>query len=220
MNGLALFAGVALLAATLTGCTANEPPATTPSPAGALSTPTAQADASPTVRADPNHLVVSSTSIQVVLDDGTLGDEFSYFEPIQPVVAALTDVFGEEPVVTEYEDAPTSVDYDWVGVSIGTDGPAQPPSGAEIIMFVTAPDVNGIGIETIDGIKVGDPAAPLEAANSSYRWQRDSGEELVVTMNSVPITSGDAERMFSVQLRALPADGPITQIGAPMKNFE
>jgi len=27
----------------------------------------------------------------------------------------------------------------------------------------------------------------------SFRWQRDGGEELVVTMNSVPITSGDAE---------------------------
>ena len=191
-----------------------------PSPASTSSTPTTEAAASPTARADPDYLVVSSTSIKVVLDDGTIGDEFGYFEPIQPVVAALTDVFAEEPVVTEYEGAPTSVDYDWTGVSIGTDGPAQSPSGAEIIMFVTAADVNGIGIETIDGIKVGDSAAPLEAANSSYRWQRDSGEELVVTMNSVLITSGDNERMFSVQLRALPADGPITQIGAPMKNFE
>lgn len=220
MNKLALFAGIALLVTTLTGCTANEPQATTPSPAGPSSKPTAEPAASPTPRADPDHLVVSSTSIQVVLDDGTIGDEFGYFEPIEPVVTALTDVFGEQPVVTEYGDASTSVDYNWTGVSIGTDGPAQPPSGAEIIMFVTAADVNGIVIETIDGIKVGDSAAPLEASNSSYRWQRDSGEELVVTMNSVPITSGDNERMFSVQLRALPADGPITQIGAPMKNFE
>ena len=167
----------------------------------------------------PDHLVVSASSIRVVLDDGTIGDEFGYFEPIEPVAAALTAVFGGEPVVTTYEGIP-SVDYDWSGVSIGTDGPAQPPTGPEIIMHVTAAEVRGIGIETVDGIKVGDPVAVLEASNPSHLWQRDGVEELVIEVNSIPVTPDDNERTFSVELRSLPSDGPVTQFAAPIKNFE
>lgn len=176
-------------------------------------------EASPVAPAMPAHVVVSASSFRVVLDDGTIGDEFGYFEPIEPVVAALTAVFGGEPVVTTYEGIP-SVDYDWSGVSIGTDGPAQPPTSPEIIMHVTAAEVHGIGIETVDGIQVGDPVAVLEAANPSHRWQRGGAEELVIEVNSVPVTPDDNERTFSVELRSLPSDGPVTQFAAPMKNFE
>jgi len=72
--------------------------------------------------------------------------------------------------VTEYEGEP-SADYDCTGMSIGTDRSAPPPSAAEVIMFVATADVIGIGIETIDGIKIGGSEVPLEAANSSDGWQ-------------------------------------------------
>lgn len=104
-------------------------------------------EASPVAPAMPAHVVVSATSIRVVLNDETIGDEFGYFEPIEPVVAAFTAVFGGEPVVSTYEGI-LSVDYDSSGVSIATDGPAQPPTSPEIIMHVTAAEVHGIGIET------------------------------------------------------------------------
>lgn len=213
-----LFAAVAALAVILTGCSSIGPQANIPAPAG-TPTITEEKGTSPESRAPPDHLVVSASSIQVVLDDGTMGDEFGYFEPIELVVAALTDVFGGEPVMTNYEGIP-SVDYDWSGVSIGTDGPAQRPTNPELIMRVTAAEVHGIGIETVDGIQVGDPVAVLEVANPSHRWQRDGVEELVIKVNSVPVTPEDNERTFSVELRSCPADGPVTQFAAPIKNFE
>jgi len=40
------------------------------------------------------------------------------------------------------------------------------------------------------------------------------------TIGSTPTSADEPDREFSVELRALPADGPITQMGAPMKNFE
>ncbi|WP_146069780.1 hypothetical protein [Cryobacterium sp. M15] len=202
----------------LTGCSSNGPQPNSPAPA-VTPTTTEENEASPEAFAAPDHLVVSASSIQVVLDDGTIRDEFGYFEPIAPVAAALTAVFGEEPVITTYEGIP-SVDYDWSGVSIGTDGPAQRPTNPEIIMHVTAAEVHGIGIETVDGIQVGDPVAVLEVANPSHRWQRDGVEELVIKVNSVPVTPDDNERTFSVELRSFPSDGPVTQFVAPIKNFE
>ena len=158
---------------------------------------------------------------QLLLDDGTVSREFGYFEPMAPVVTELTALFGQEPAVNTYNGT-GAADYDWAGFRMGTDGPATPPTGAEIIIFVTAPEVNGIAIETVDGISVGDPIADLEAANpnDSSRWTRDGGEQLDVTLDSTPITPGETERMFSVTVTAFPSSGPITQFGAPMKNFE
>ncbi|WP_129590558.1 hypothetical protein [Cryobacterium aureum] len=218
MNRGTLFVAVAALVVILTGCSSNGPQPNIPGPA-VTPTTTEEKEASPEARATPDHLVVSASSVQIILDDGTMGDEFGYFEPIEPVAAALTAVFGREPVTTTYEGIP-SVDYEWNGMSIGTDGPAQRPTNPEIIMHVTAAEVHGIGIETVDGIQVGDPVAVLEVANPSHRWQRDGVEELVIKVNSVPVTPDDTQRTFSVELRSLPSDGPVTQFSAPIKNFE
>ncbi|WP_104087614.1 hypothetical protein [Cryobacterium sp. N19] len=213
-----LAAAVAAVVVILTGCSSDGPRPNIPAPA-VTPTDTEENEASLEARATSDHLVVSASSIQVVLDDGTIGDEFDYFEPIEPVAAALTDVFGGEPVITTYEGIP-SVDYDWSGVSIGTDGPAHRPNNPEIILHVTAAEVHGIGIETVDGIQVGDSVAVLEVANPSHRWQCDGVEELVITVNPIPVTADDNERTFSVELRSYPSDGPVTQFATPIRNFQ
>lgn len=226
MRRTSLFVVVSAIALTLTACAQSIPqsdPTDAAPTAPATASPTAPATPSPTTEpaAEPDRLVMSATEVQIVLTDGTVGSQFGYFDPISDVVAQLTELFGQEPVMTAYEGT-AAADYDWPGLSVGTDGPGTPPTGAEVIMFVTAAEVAGISIESVDGAQVGDPLAPLEAADpaNSYRWQRDGGEELVVTVGSTPISPDEPDREFSVELRALPSDGPITQMGAPMKNFE
>ncbi|WP_146069477.1 hypothetical protein [Cryobacterium sp. Y11] len=71
-------------------------------------------------------------------------------------------------------------------------------------------DVFGREPETVDGIQVGDPVAVLEVANPSHRWQRTGREEPVIKVNSVPVTTDDNERAFSVELRSFPSNGPVT----------
>jgi hypothetical protein len=222
-------ASIALTLA-LVGCSSTEPqsiaPTSTSSPTP-LPTPSATPVSSESTEeavapaAEPDRLVITASGFQLLLDDGTVSREFGYFEPIAPVVTELTTLFGQEPEVNTY-DGTGSADYDWAGFHMGTDGPAISPIRAEIIIFVTAPEVNGIAIETVDGISVGDPIADLEAANpnDSSRWTRDGGEQLDVTLDSTPITPGETEKMFSVTVTAFPSSGPITQFSAPMKNFE
>jgi hypothetical protein len=232
INKTALFSVLAAAALTLTGCAPVIPqsdptssPTSSPSLATPSPSPTPEAAPAPAPAAEAERLVMSASGVQIFLDDGTVGLEFGYFDPIGPVADDLSGLFGQVPVITTY-DGNVAADYDWPGLSIGTDGPATPPMGAEIVMFVTAAEVNGISIETVDGIQVGDPLAPLEAAypEDSYRWQRDGGEvqgeELVVTIDSVPVSADYPEREFSVELIALPSSGPITRMRAPMKNFE
>lgn len=228
MNKTALFGVLAVAALTLTGCAPvipqSDPTGTaTSSPSAASASPSATPEAAPAPApaAEADRLVMSSSGVQIFLDDGTVGLEFGYFDPIGPVADELSGLFGQVPVVTTY-DGNVAADYEWPGLSIGTDGPAVPPMGAEIIMFVSAAEVNGIAIETVDGIKVGDPLEALALAdpNNAHRWQRDGVEELVVTVDPTPVSADYPEREFSVELRALPSSGPITKMGAPMKNFE
>lgn len=196
--------------------TATPPRPTSTSPAGA-STP-APVD-SPAI-AEPDHVVVSAVGMQVVLDDGTLGLNIDYFQPIDEVAIALTELLGAEPSVTSYPDTPAA-DYVWEGLTLLTDGPAQPPRKAEFVVRVTAPDVHGLSMETADGVKVGSPIGPIEAANpaSSHRGTIAGQERLSIYLSPVSIENGDS-RTFSVEVVALPSDGPVSEIFAPAKDFE
>ena len=214
-----IFLAVGLLVSiVLTGCT---PVGTSAAPPPSATAPTPQTPA-PAVDHDamPTRILITAESIQILNDEGIPSQSFTYFQPVETLVAGLTALFGVEPVATPYAGT-TAVDYDWDGFHLGTDGRGQAPFNAESGVRVTAATVHGLAIETVDGIQVGDPAAPLEAAHpdSADRWQFQGSERLDISIGVVAIPSNDG-RTFAVKLTAHPADGAVTQFMAPHKNFE
>lgn len=190
--------------------------APTPKPIASSSTPSTTAGGA---EAKPNRVVITAEGIQVVNDDETAGESFTYFEPIEDVVAGLSVLFGAPPVPTPY--AGTSVDYNWDGFQIGTDGRGEAPFYSESVVKVRAATVHGLAIETVDGIQVGDPAAPLEAAHpeTSHRWVLHGVDTLTISVGVVSLASG-TDRTFAVELTAQPWDGAVSYFLAPHKNFE
>lgn len=229
-SGLAL--ALALFGSAVTGCTpADEPdhPATPPASASAPATSngaangssTGDEDASTNDSSEPARLVVSASGVEILSDSQAVVGGFDYFEPVGPVVDELTSVFGAEPVVTTY-DGTGAAGYDWPGFSLGTDGPAILPTQAETFATITAPELNGIALETLGGTVVGDDLVALaqEHPANAYTWSRQGVEELVVQIDEVTADDASPDKKFSVTLRATPATGPLTEISAPAKNFE
>lgn len=159
--------------------------------------------------------------LQVLSDSGDVLDEIGIFDSIDPAVAILTDLFEAAPVVTAYEGT-SAADYEWDGFIIGTDGPANPPTGAEVHVRAMTAELNGIGIETVGGFAVGDSLVPISEASpeDSRTWDNRGVLELVVNVDEVPVEGDDIDRALHTELSAHPADGPISQISAPAKNFD
>lgn len=216
MRGRGLLSLAVLAALTLSGCVVGGSP-------GPSAIPENPPSPQPTVdqpAAKPDRIVISAEHIRIVMDDGTVGDEFTFFDPVADVTAELTVLLGQEPAVTTYEQEFVA-DYEWDGLRLLTDGPGQAPADVAFGVFVTAAEINGLGIETADGVRVGHPMAPIEAAHpaESRRWMYEGEERLDTDVGSVSVAPGD-ERMFSVKITAHPSDGPVTEFVAPMKNFE
>jgi hypothetical protein len=192
----------------------QSPAAQSPSPSGPTTTPSAV----PAPTAEPARLVISTMHLQVLNESGDVIDEIGIFDPIEPAVAILTDLFAAEPVVTAYEGT-AAADYEWEGFVLATDGPANPPTGAEVYVRATTAELNGIEIETVDGVSVGDALGPIADATPEHSrtWENQGVLELTVDVDDVPV---EADRALHTELTAHPADGPISQISAPAKNFE
>lgn len=175
----------------------------------------------PVSTSEPSRLIVSSTDMQIVLEDGTVAETIAYFDPMVLAVEKLTELFGSPPSV-DATDGPDATDYEWQGFRLDSDGPAIEPMRPEIFVTVSVAEINDIQLETSDGHHVGDDLRPLADAHpeNSSVYPLESGEELSVEILSVPVEPGDAERAFHTGLSADSADGVIRQIHAPEKNFE
>ena len=217
-----IFLAVGLLVSlVLAGCAPVGPSEAKPVSTPSATAPTPETPA-PVVDSDTRltRILITAERIEILNDAGFLAESFTYFQPTPTVVARLTAAFGVEPVTTAHEGG-ASVDYAWDGFRIGTDGKGQAPFDAESVVVVTAATVHGLAIGTVDGIRVGDPAAPLEEAHrdTANRWQFQGGERLDLPVGVVAIPSDDG-RTFAVQVSAVPADGVVTGFLAPHKNFE
>ena len=209
------------LVAALAGCAA---PSVSAGGGGTSTAPTAPTTAPAPIQtqaSEPSHLVISSTDLQIYLQDGSLAETINYFDPIDGAVQRLTELFGAEPTVNTY-DGTGAADYEWAGFRLGTDGPATPIIGPELSVLATTNEINNIKIGTTDGTRVGDDLRPISAADptNSSVYPTRTGETLSVKIGTVPVEPGDSERAFYTTLSADPADGTIDQIHAPGKNFE
>ena len=149
---------------------------------------------------------------------------FSYYDPIEGVVGALTAAFGEDPVVGRetptVEPGPQTL-YDWPGLRIvDEDWPASAPLDSNFSVELTAPTLNGVSLATVEGIRIGDPALPLAEQNSNSGTAED-GFAVYIGLIDIPRSDANARDGSSISVSVW-TDNPertITSISAPSKHY-
>jgi hypothetical protein len=236
-----LIPAAAAAALLLSGCAAGQQPAepvepavtTAPAEPSPTPTPTSSAapEADPEQQAEADAVLVTAESITVLADDGTLLAAFDYFQPTEQVVDGLTAAFGLTPASERFEGgeghATPSTVWDWDGFHLNdTDYAGNPPFYPNHWVRVLENDVNGVQIETVDGVRVGDDAAAIEARypdTSSRITAGNEPERLDVHLGAVPLPkvgeNSDGNYEFSVWLIAEDPNGSISEYRTPSPNF-
>lgn len=162
-----LFAAVVIALAACGPTPGPSPSAPGPSPSTpAASTPTSSA----TSTAGPVDPLDAVTRVLLLNDVVSFGDEagwgvdgFRYDSPHDEAIAKLTAVFGEEPVseIHYHADGSISESHRWGGFRLDfeTGAAVHQKMGVE----VTAASVNGVGIETTHGVRIGTPMSEAAA---------------------------------------------------------
>jgi hypothetical protein len=221
---LAAAASVAALA----GCfpssapDASNPPGTG-SPSASAPTPTP----SPTDDARVSEILITAEVIELRSGDGAVVTTFDYFQPTAEVVEGLTEAFGAEPKVEQYQgNHAAGTRHSWEGFSLQEPDFVEPPYYPEHWLLVTAESAHGVDVRTIDGIAVGDPAPELEAAypaSSKRVVAGDKPERLDILVGAIPLPDPEetpgSDRTFSVFVSADDPAGAVTSIRAPSPNF-
>ncbi len=233
--------GAVVIAVALSGCAVTGSQSSTqssPPAAPAETPPAAPVSAEPEAQAEPEAraelVTVTAESITVTANDGTAIATFDYFQPTDDLVVGLTEVFDLEPRQERFEGgeghAVPQTEWEWDGFFlIDNDGPGDPPHYTNHFVQVTVPAVGGVGIETVDGIRVGDDAATIERRYPDRAHRVTTGdrpERLDVYVGAVPLPRAgnddpapDGGYEFSVFLIALDPSGTITEFRTPSPNF-
>ena len=171
------------------------------------------------------------------MSDGTTGAAFEYFEPVSGAVKGLSDAIGSEPAVADhpgsYNHAPYTT-YDWDGLVLNDpDAAAEEPFSTDRSITVSAPEVAGIPVDTVEGVRVGHSAPALEAAfpESWTRLKccgapertdfRLGAEPVDATAQQVEAYTGgtlDGPFEFAVWLIAADPAATVTEFRAPSPN--
>lgn len=207
--------------------TTSSTPSPTPSPtaAEATATPTALPDAAAA------SVVVSAEAIDVTASNGTSWS-LSYFDATENAINALSSVFGAEPAVGVWQggiESSPGATYTWPGLEIlDSEWPTLAPTLPEYRVTLTAAEYNGVSLETVDGVQMGDSAAVLESAYPDTATRisvGDTPERLDVLLGTVMLPHADdyptmdGQLTFSVRVAAGDPSGSVDTIGAPMPNF-
>jgi hypothetical protein len=217
----------------LSGCvSAPEEPSPTTAVAEPSAEPTSTATSEPTPVEQPQAetVIVTAESITVASDDGSPLAEFDYFQPTDEVVDGLTEAFGVEPTDERFEgaiEAPPATVWTWDGFELRDPDPAgEPPFWVNHWVRVGAAEVNGVAVETVDGVRVGDDAQTIEARypdTSDRVTAGDEPERLDVYLGAIPLPqegeNSDGNYEFSVWLIAKDPSAEISEFRAPSPNF-
>lgn len=168
-------------------------------------------------------IVVRTSGVTVLDEDGASMGSYGYFDEVTGVIAAFSEYFEGEPVVSPFEGSNHSWPgnfYTWDGFTIvdHVGGPGI-PYGEDFAVKVTGATVRGITVETVGGIAVGDTSAAAVAAGGvadSYEYEGT----IVgwVQLDPVPAPEFDGALVF-VYLSLGTPGGPITQFAAPAANY-
>lgn len=143
----------------------------TPEPTSAAPAPTASTTPEPDGEPDPSTVaarihVATNNVLIFAADDSSLAD-FTMYEPAAGVIAELTEVFGEEPTVSDspgaMETAPSRT-YDWGGFAL-IDYEGTTIMNTDFVIDVTTATVGDIQIYTYFDLQVGDPTADAVAVS-------------------------------------------------------
>jgi hypothetical protein len=186
--------------------------------------PTPTASSTPVEEHDEDESEV--TRILVVTDNVYFGDEeawavdgFRYDHPHAQAIAKLTAVFGEEPRSDPLDigEGQVSEAYWWGGDAFLLyfySGEGEYPT--TMAVQVSAPSVNGITIETGDGVHVGSPWADAEAAADSLRTP-DYGEDGVMLYEARFDSRPTDDPYTFDSVLVFGRGGPVTTIVAPAR---
>ena len=149
---------------------------------------------------------------------------FSYYDPIESVVGALTAAFGADPILgretPSVEPGPQTL-YDWPGLRIvDQDWPALAPLDSNFSVVLTAPTLNGVSLATVEGIKIGDPALPLAEQNLNS-GTAEAGFSVFIGRIDIPRSEANPRDGSSISVSVW-TDNPersITSISAPWEQY-
>ncbi|GAA3874724.1 hypothetical protein GCM10022381_16820 [Leifsonia kafniensis] len=174
MRYLRPLVGAVLLATLLAGCTsAPTPDGSVPdasAPGSATTPPRAKPSATPS--AEPVNPLAAVTAIIVRPENLDLNDTsgatiraLSYDAEAADFVAALNDILGGEPTVTEFaggmESSPWT-QYDWAGVQVNDDHEANGERDMNLSVIFDSPSVGqSVSVATIQGFQPGGDLAEL-----------------------------------------------------------
>ena len=206
--------------AALAACAPIDPPAAPP----ALSSPSPAATGEEEPAGPTPATVVLSTSLILVNDaEGTAIDHFDYFDDPTAAIAAFTEYFGGDPVVTPFpgnnHEWPGNF-YHWddFGIIDYVGGPGG--SGEDFGVRATATTVRGLDIETVGGIAVGDTAATAAAAGAIAVSQEIEGNTYAwLELDRISVDNSRPDELIYVYLTLSAPAGTITQLTAPVANF-
>lgn len=203
----------------------STPGATAPA---VTSTPSAKPSATP--NADVARVVISADAIDVTSGDTNV--TLSYFDQTESAIDALSAVFGAGPTVGVWEggiESSPGATYTWPGLVIIDAGePTLAPTSPEYRVSVTAAEHNGVSLETVDGVQVGDSASDLESAYPDTATRISVGgaaERLDVLLGAIVLPHSDdypemdGQLTFSVRVAADDPSGLVDVIAAPSPNF-
>jgi len=180
-------------------------------------------------------VVLSTKSVQVKNSSGEVLGKYKYFEEDgDEVVAALTEAFGTEPEKSAFanrEHTPPGEKFEWDGLELYVyDKEINYDIGyARFRLIVTASEVDGVVIETVDGIAVGSSVADLSAAaDNTTKMDVDDGwdsdgiqyhlDERVISGSNYTDVEGDPGA-WSTMVMVPDGDTEVERIYTPHINF-
>ena len=221
----------------LTGCAAEaddagssgtaQPTTSTPRPS-ATSAPAPSATAEAAVVAEK--VIIATAGVTIQFADGHT-EEFSYFDPTQSLADALTEAFGEEPVVVQNtpDEPGPSTSSEWSGFTVSDpESPAEEPYSVEFSVYTVVPDVAGVIIETTEGAQIGDsaleavdlyPLGPMDFTNDQGGQGATFSTDFIELPDGGTDSNGTTGKMFSTALTASDLNAGLTSIFAPAPNW-
>jgi len=226
---------VAVPACGLSACTpqASDPtPSATSAPAEPTPTPTPTITAAPAAR-----ILITAESVSVLTQDGDVLTAFDYRQLTSEVVDGLSAFLGEPSQVPFPSTSHLGEGnrYEWDEFSVSSEDrwatlPDEelPDYLARWTVRASAPTARGLSVETIDGIRVGDPtSAVLERYPDA--GQRTEGESITsrydiflgAVLPPIPEDSPDYNAEYRWQVWLLDEDPTdvLQDLRAPSPNF-
>lgn len=216
---------LALALASCAAPAAQAPNTPEPTESSAAAAPEPAAETAPRAAS----VTVSVEGIAILADDGATLAEFGYFDAdAAPAIAALSEAFGAEPVVT-HRDAVTHFaaadELNWGGFElVDLDTETSFPEFPNYFVRIGTAGSGGVAIASTDGVHVGMMGTEVEA--HSYRVWIDAGsgtEKAMFLLEQRPVDGEfypDYEpAALAVRVMASSPDGIVEQIMAPTANW-